>query len=45
MGHMGNLSSAQVRFAIGAVEKTLQGLGRRFEPVCGIEAVDKVLKA
>jgi len=45
MGHMGNLSTAQVRFAIGAVEKTLQGLGRRFKPGTGIEAVDKVLKA
>jgi aspartate aminotransferase-like enzyme len=45
MGHMGNLTSAQVRFAIGAVEKTLQGLGRPFKPGLGIEAVDKVLKA
>lgn len=45
MGHMGNLTSAQVRFAIGAVEKTLQGLGCRFKPGSGIEAVDKVLKA
>jgi alanine-glyoxylate transaminase/serine-glyoxylate transaminase/serine-pyruvate transaminase len=45
MGHMGNLTSAQVRFAIGAVEKTLQGLGRPFKPGSGIEAVDKVLKA
>jgi alanine-glyoxylate transaminase/serine-glyoxylate transaminase/serine-pyruvate transaminase len=45
MGHMGNLTTAQVRFAIGAAEKTLQGLGRRFKPGSGIEAVDKVLKA
>ncbi len=45
MGHMGNLTSAQVRFAIGALEKTLQGLGRRFKPGSGSEAVDKILKA
>ncbi|MCX6568405.1 MAG: alanine--glyoxylate aminotransferase family protein [Candidatus Aminicenantes bacterium] len=45
MGHMGNLSSAQLRFAIGAVEKTLRGLGHRFKPGSGSEAVDKVLKA
>jgi alanine-glyoxylate transaminase/serine-glyoxylate transaminase/serine-pyruvate transaminase len=45
MGHMGNLSSAQVKFAIGAVEKTLQGLGYPFKPGSGSEAVNKVLKA
>jgi len=45
MGHMGNLSSAQVKFAIGAVEKTLQGCGFRFKPGSGSEAVNKVLKA
>ncbi len=45
MGHMGNLSSAQVRFAIEAVEKTLRGLGRRFNPGSGSEAVNKVLTA
>jgi len=44
MGHMGNLTSAQVRFAIGAVEKTLQGLGRPLKPGSAIGAVDKVLK-
>ena len=45
MGHMGNLSSAQVKFAIGAVEKTLQGLGYPFKPGSGSDAVSKVLKA
>lgn len=45
MGHMGNLTSAQVRFAIEAVEKTLQGLGRRFKPGSGSEAVENVLTA
>lgn len=45
MGHMGNLTSAQVRFAIGAVEKTLQGLGCRFKPGSGSSAVNKVLTA
>ncbi len=45
MGHMGNLTSAQLRFAIEAVEKTLQGLGRRFRPGAGSKAVDKVLKS
>ncbi|MBN2265344.1 MAG: alanine--glyoxylate aminotransferase family protein [Candidatus Aminicenantes bacterium] len=45
MGHMGNLTSAQVRFAIEAVEKTLTGLGRGFEPGSGLAAVDGVLKA
>ncbi|MBE3129099.1 MAG: alanine--glyoxylate aminotransferase family protein [Acidobacteria bacterium] len=45
MGHMGNLTSAQVRFAIEAVEKTLEGLGCRFKPGLGSEAVNKVLTA
>jgi alanine-glyoxylate transaminase/serine-glyoxylate transaminase/serine-pyruvate transaminase len=45
MGHMGNLTSAQVRFAIEAVEKTLEGLGCRFKPGSGSEAVNKVLTA
>jgi aspartate aminotransferase-like enzyme len=45
MGHMGNLTSAQVRFAIEAVEKSLEGLGCRFKPGSGSEAVDKVLTA
>ena len=45
MGHMGNLTSAQVKFAIEAVEKTLEGLGCRFKPGSGKEAVENVLTA
>jgi alanine-glyoxylate transaminase/serine-glyoxylate transaminase/serine-pyruvate transaminase len=45
MGHMGNLTSTQVRFAIDAVEKTLAGLGRTIAPGTGRRAVDGVLKA
>jgi alanine-glyoxylate transaminase/serine-glyoxylate transaminase/serine-pyruvate transaminase len=45
MGHMGNLTSAQVRFAIEAVERTLAGLGRAVTPGAGRDAADGVLKA
>jgi alanine-glyoxylate transaminase / serine-glyoxylate transaminase / serine-pyruvate transaminase len=45
MGHMGNLTSAQVRFAIDAVEETLAGLGRAIGTGAGRRAVDAVLKA
>jgi aspartate aminotransferase-like enzyme len=45
MGHMGNLTSAQVRFAIEAVEKTLSGLGRAVKRGAGREAVDGILTA
>lgn len=45
MGHMGNLSSAQVRFAIEAVETTLAGLGRTVSPGTGRAAVDDILTA
>jgi len=45
MGHMGNLTSAQVRFAIDAVEKTLAGLGHKVSPGAGRSAVDGVLRA
>ncbi len=45
MGHMGNLTSADVRFAIEAVERTLAGLGRKVRSGSGREAVDGVLKA
>jgi alanine-glyoxylate transaminase / serine-glyoxylate transaminase / serine-pyruvate transaminase len=45
MGHMGNLTSAQVRFAIEAVERTLSGMGRSIAPGAGREALEKVLKA
>ncbi len=44
MGHMGNLTSAQARFAIEAVEKTLASLGRTVKPGLGLLAVDDVLK-
>lgn len=43
MGHMGNLTSAQVRSAIEAVEGTLLGLGRSVEAGAGRRAVDAVL--
>jgi alanine-glyoxylate transaminase / serine-glyoxylate transaminase / serine-pyruvate transaminase len=45
MGHMGNLTSAQVRSAVDAVEKTLAGLGRAVRAGAGREAVDAILKA
>ena len=45
MGHMGNLTSAQVRFAIEAVERTLAGLGRAVKPGAGRDAVDGILAA
>jgi alanine-glyoxylate transaminase/serine-glyoxylate transaminase/serine-pyruvate transaminase len=45
MGHMGNLTSDEVRFAIETVEKTLAGLGRAVPPGTGRAAVDRVLTA
>jgi len=45
MGHMGNLTSAQVRFAVEAVERTLAGLGPSVEPGTARQAVDGILKA
>jgi alanine-glyoxylate transaminase/serine-glyoxylate transaminase/serine-pyruvate transaminase len=45
MGHMGNLTSAQVRFAVEAVEKTLVSLGRVVTPGAARSAVDSVLKS
>ena len=45
MGHMGNLTSAQVRFAIDAAEKTLSGLGLAVTPGTARAAVDGVLTA
>ena len=45
MGHMGNLTSAQVRFAVEAVERSLAALGFRFEAGAGRAAVDNVLAA
>ena len=44
MGHMGNLTSAQVRFAVEAAEKTLVSLGRAPKPGAGRAAVDEILK-
>jgi aspartate aminotransferase-like enzyme len=45
MGHMGNLTSAQVRSAIEAVERTLAALGYHFDVGAGRAAVDKALTA
>jgi alanine-glyoxylate transaminase/serine-glyoxylate transaminase/serine-pyruvate transaminase len=45
MGHMGNLTSAQVRFAIDAMEETLAGLGWAVRPGTGRAAVDGILTA
>jgi alanine-glyoxylate transaminase/serine-glyoxylate transaminase/serine-pyruvate transaminase len=45
MGHMGNLTSAQVRFAIEAVEKTLSSLGGDVAPGAARAAVDAILKS
>ncbi len=45
MGHMGNLTSAQVRFALEAVEKTLRFLGGDFESGAGINGAIKILTA
>jgi aspartate aminotransferase-like enzyme len=45
IGHMGNLTSADVRFAIDAVEGTLADLGVKVGPGSGREAVDGALKA
>lgn len=44
MGHMGNLSSAQVYFALEAIEKTLQSLGHRVEIGAGREAAREILE-
>ncbi|MBN1271572.1 MAG: alanine--glyoxylate aminotransferase family protein [Candidatus Aminicenantes bacterium] len=44
MGHMGNLSQAQVLFAVDALEKTLQTLGYSFSSGAGRDAADKILK-
>ncbi len=45
LGHMGNLTSAQVRTAIDAVERALGTLGYRFEAGAGRAAVDRALVA
>ena len=43
LGHMGNLSAAQILFALGALEKTLSALGRTFEPGAGVSAAKAIL--
>jgi alanine-glyoxylate transaminase/serine-glyoxylate transaminase/serine-pyruvate transaminase len=43
IGHMGNLSSAQVYFALDAVEKTLAALGRTFEAGAGRRAARAII--
>jgi aspartate aminotransferase-like enzyme len=43
MGHMGNLSSHQIIFALEAMEKTLGSLGYKFEPGRGVNAAKKIL--
>ncbi|MGZ7065349.1 MAG: pyridoxal-phosphate-dependent aminotransferase family protein, partial [Candidatus Aminicenantales bacterium] len=43
MGHMGNLSAGDVRFALEAVEETLAALGHSFRAGAGLAAVVKVL--
>lgn len=43
MGHMGNLSTSQVHFALEAMEQTLTELGFRFEPGASIRAARAIL--
>jgi aspartate aminotransferase-like enzyme len=43
MGHMGNLTAAQVVFALRMVEKTLRGLGRVVRSGSGVAAAREVL--
>jgi aspartate aminotransferase-like enzyme len=45
MGHMGNLSYSQVRFAVTALEETLSALDYAFDPGVGLAAAEKVLAA
>lgn len=44
MGHMGNLSQAQVVFAVDALEKTLSSFGVPVKPGSAAEAAGRVLK-
>jgi aspartate aminotransferase-like enzyme len=44
MGHMGNLSSSQIYFALEAVEKTLSSLHFSFDPGCGVGAAREILE-
>ncbi len=43
MGHMGNLSSSQILFALDALEQTLKSIGYRFEPGAGRGAAKAIL--
>lgn len=43
MGHMGNLSSSQIYFALDALEKTLAFLGYEFEPGSSLSAAKAIL--
>jgi alanine-glyoxylate transaminase/serine-glyoxylate transaminase/serine-pyruvate transaminase len=45
MGHMGNLTTDQVRFAVDAMEKALVGLGWSIKPGTGRAAVESVVTA
>ncbi|MFZ2053317.1 MAG: alanine--glyoxylate aminotransferase family protein [Candidatus Aminicenantales bacterium] len=43
MGHMGNLSSSQILFALDALEQTLKTIGYGFEPGAGRGAAKAIL--
>jgi alanine-glyoxylate transaminase/serine-glyoxylate transaminase/serine-pyruvate transaminase len=43
VGHMGNISSSQVHFALGALEKTLDSLGYKFEKGSSSRAARAIL--
>jgi alanine-glyoxylate transaminase/serine-glyoxylate transaminase/serine-pyruvate transaminase len=43
MGHMGNLSSSQILFALDALEQTLKSIGHGFEPGAGRAAAKAIL--
>jgi alanine-glyoxylate transaminase / serine-glyoxylate transaminase / serine-pyruvate transaminase len=43
VGHMGNLTRAQVLFAVGSVEKALDSLGYRFKRGAGLKTAKAVL--
>jgi aspartate aminotransferase-like enzyme len=44
MGHMGNLSTSQVFFALDALERTLSSLNYKFEEGSGVQAAKEVLE-
>ena len=43
LGHMGNLSPAQILFALGAVEKTLSAMGVSVEAGAGVRAAKAII--